>query len=250
MITGIAMFGAIFHQQCTISAYHYEIVTWMFLISIVTTASTSFIGISTASFRGTGRKIALGCRLLAILTLVSLCSVFPNQVRTSRTGWPRFHQPAMGTAAICYLRGNEVDLGSQPQLARNGSPFVLGLVSVAVTVTVGFGLRFLPFPTWIAAIISIIPAILLILAVIFAGYNIASLRTEAYMHFLPGDNESEWGFGQIIPVVLLVLPLIAFLQTLSGKVFVVRPPFAEPLLMFRLPSTTPNAVCRTLQCRN
>lgn len=46
--------------------------------------------------------------------------------------------------------------------------------------------------------------------------NVADLRNQASKHGRDGD-EDTWGYGQILPMLLLALPLLAFLELLSRK---------------------------------
>lgn len=57
-------------------------------------------------------------------------------------------------------------------------------------------------------------------ASIYGGIRMLTLRAKAREIFYPDGTlnpESIWGFGQIIPVVLLSLPLIGFLESLTDR---------------------------------
>ncbi|CAI7627449.1 unnamed protein product [Penicillium crustosum] len=50
----------------------------------------------------------------------------------------------------------------------------------------------------------------------YAGHSVIRERTEAAHQGRQGD-ESEWGFGQVMPVLLLAIPFFQFVEELCSR---------------------------------
>lgn len=117
-MTGFALFAATRAHICTLTAYHFQILCWLFaLVGVSTISSTLLVvdksavdlfgpGRDPAACKGRRRRIAFMCvRILALLAFLVVISFFPITLASSWT--PKFPQPALSIRAFCYFNDNK-----------------------------------------------------------------------------------------------------------------------------------------------
>lgn len=230
LVVSIALFVATFYQICNISAYHFEVACWLLTTSALVGITNTVFGMIIEK-EGGGRtrssypyKTYLSLRFYAVLvvTLVALL-VVPSLQLASQSGWPSFHQPAIGTPAMCYLERNGRMEWRNAGLSRRSLPISTGVPAVFSILVFGWLLGVGPGPRSLARVcrdamgswlmpISLLVFVPLLVCLGFAYNDISRLRRTAISHLSPDFNENAWTFGQVVPVVLLVLPVISFFR--------------------------------------
>ena len=207
------------------SAYHYQVVCWIFAI-IVSTSSTSvaslvaFFAWKDRAGRWKKRRIT-GCliRLALLFTLVILGLEPLWYAQHSRSGFPEFPEPLMGARAVCFT-GFDAPSSRDTGLGSYARAFwmTLGaaLFSIVVCILKVLADLFIIAEHWIKPIFLFISQVPAVVTYGYAIYNIRFLRGKARDIFQPDENEDFLGFGQIVPLILLALPFVALLESAAG----------------------------------
>ena len=236
MITGLSLVIATrWYMGCTISAYHYDIVCNLVLMSVVThLCAVTFI---TPYFQHLGLGL---CRIvLILLTFLFAGFMFAERNNTSfPTGKPSYaptnstHVPNLIAPAACFVSGN-INITNQAEktfMIMKGSSHVSGFPEYIIL------LVFTLLSLGVAAIYSCVtpeksPRIMWWLwwfrvPLLLAAWAIAIATTSEFwlmriwMHdsIWPADNaEYDWTFGQFLPLLLMMLAGLAFVEAFSGK---------------------------------
>lgn len=220
---------------CTISAYHYDIVCNLVLMSVVThLCAVTFI---TPYFQHLGLGL---CRIvLILLTFFFAGFMFAERNNTSfPTGKPSYsptnstHVPNLIVPAACFVSGN-INITNQAEktfLIMKGSSHVSGFPEYVIL------LVFTLLSLGVAAIYSCVtpeksPRTMWWLwwfrvPLLLAAWAIAIATTSEFwlmriwMHdsIWPADNaEYNWTFGQFLPLLLMMLAGLAFVEAFSSK---------------------------------
>ena len=236
MVTGLSLVIATrWYMGCTISAYHYDIVCNLVLMSVVThLCAVTFI---TPYFQ----NIILGlCRIVLILLTLSFGAFMLAERNNASfpTGKPSYsptnstHVPALIAPAACFVSGN-INITNQAEknfMIMKGSSHVSGFVEYVILIV------FTLLSLGIAAIYSCVSpkeshrTIWCLwcfrVPLLLAAWGIAIATTNEFwqiriwMHdsIWPADNaEYSWTFGQFLPLLLMMLAGLAFVEAFSGK---------------------------------
>ena len=236
MVTGLSLVIATrWYMGCTISAYHYDIVCNLVLMSVVThLCSVTFI---TPYFQH--RVLGL-CRIVLIL-LTFLFAGFMFAERNNPgfpTGKPSYaptnstHVPNLIAPAACFVSGN-INIANQAEktfMIIEGSSHVSGFPEYIIL------LVFTLFSLGVAAIYSFVnpekhrkiiwwlwgfrvPLLLAAWAIAIATTcEFWPMRIWMHDSIWPADNaEYDWTFGQFLPLLLMMLSGLAFVEAFSGK---------------------------------
>ena len=239
LITGLAMLIAVqFHLGCSISAYHYDIVCNLILMSLVTHLAS--LAVISRYFS----KWLLGpSRAILIIVAFSLAGVMFAERDNTRfpTGVPKAiaasntTAPPLLAAAACFTSEN-ISIANQFSTQYDifeGSAHVTGLVEYAVLFIITiFGLLMAISQSIITSSspghahicarkwIFVFRLILLIGAwgIAIAAYlEFNSLRNWLAASPWPKDDgEHKWDFGQLVPCFLLLLTPFTFLEACGG----------------------------------
>ncbi|KAK0510211.1 hypothetical protein JMJ35_007605 [Cladonia borealis] len=236
IITGLSMLIATrFYIGCSISAYHYDIVCNLVLMSVVThLCSITFI---TPYLHH--RAILLGIARVLLIGLTFLFAGFMFAERNNHhfpTGKPHYAPtnrtqiPYLIAPAACFVSGNDniKNWVKEDLKILWGSMHVTGFTQYAILVT------FTVFSFSLAAISPLVcpkkhPRIksllwlarvpLLIAAWVIAGTTTGKfMQMRAWMHesIWPADaSEYDWTFGQFLPLLLMMLAGLAIVEAFS-----------------------------------
>jgi len=239
-----------FHSMCSITAYHYNIICDLVLMtSIVHFCSITaiehyfdqlWLGVLRAGF-------LLGTMILGIQLFVQRAREhFPLALPDDRS---EMQNTTMALAAVCMM-------DDSPLLA-NGTANGVGGSKFFTSAFVEYMLMIIFFV--VAIIVSIrhthnwkkdtdferteasyiIRGLLMVGAIgitIHVIYGVANLRSEMHSSGLFADDDSETSmdsFGQIIPLIMLALPVIQLIETSFGKYFSMLIWSSELILPFR-----------------
>ena len=236
IVTGLSLVIATrWYMGCTISAYHYDIVCNLVLMSVVThLCSITFI---TPYFQRSVLGIA---RVFLILFTISMASVMlakrsntsfptgkPNYAPTDRTRIPYLISPA-----ACFMLGsfNTTSEATGTLVKLRGSIHATGFVEYIILFL--FAIASIP----LAVIYSRVtperrPKIMWCLwwsrvPILLAAWVIAILTTyqfwpmRIWMHdsIWPANTaEYDWTFGQFLPLLLMMLAGLAVIEAFYGK---------------------------------
>ena len=228
-----------FKLGCSISAYHYDIVCNLILMSLVTHLASLVV------IRRYFSNWLLGpVRVIFILIVFSRAGVMFAERDNTRfpTGVPNASSssnttaPPLLAAAACFTSENINDtsqFGAELDVLK-GHDRVTGLVEYAVLFIIAvFGLIMATTQSVMTALsrghaylsarrwVFVFRLILLIgaWAIAIAAY----LKFNSLRHWLAAspwpedDAEVEWDFGQLVPCFLLFLTPLAILEALGGK---------------------------------
>ena len=235
MITGLSLVIATRWMGCTISAYHYDIVCNLVLMSVVThLCAVTFI---TPYFQ----HLVLGlCRIvLILLTLFFAGFMFAERNNTGfPTGKPSYsptnstHVPTLISPAACFVSGN-INITNQVEktfVIIKGSSHVtgfpqyvillvftllsLGIAGIYSFVTPGKSPRIMWWLWWFR-----VPLLLAAWAIAIGTTNeFWPMRIWMHDSIWPADNaEYNWTFGQFLPLLMMMLAGLAFVEAFSGK---------------------------------
>ena len=236
MVTGLSLvITTRFYVGCSISAYHYDIVCNLVLMSVVThLCSITFI---TPYFHHIGLGVA---RIVLILLTFSFAVYMlaernnpsfptgkPNYAPTNSTRIPYFTAPA-----ACFMSGN-INITNHAEktfIVLKGSSHVSGFIEYVIFFI------FAPFSLVLAIIYSCVtpekrPKLMCVLwwfrMPILVGAWVITIATmhefwsmRAWMHKSkwPADTaEYDWTFGQFLPLLLMMLSGLAFIKAFYGK---------------------------------
>lgn len=252
LITGCAVLAATFSQQCTMSVYHSEIVSWMMpvILAVGFLAPTSIIasiplqekwrGWEEIRFRGAEKHRIILTIVRAILTLVMtvFSFIYLGGVATSRSGWPHYaltrrNDPLAVTNAVCYMRNNGP---SKTGLEHKHVIEMVILATYFFAWVIFFEMFFRRMilksirvnPTWNSDgwRFTLLTHGVLWMSCSLLFYSVVSLitiydlRRKARDRFFAKDQlspEDEWGFGQFIAIILIILPVKAFMDAWIGE---------------------------------
>ena len=226
-----------FYIGCSISAYHYDIVCNLVLMSVVThLCSITFI---TPYLHH--HAILLGIARVLLIGLTFLFASFMLAERNNHhfpTGKPDYAPtdstqiPKLIAPAACFVSGND-NIGNwvkEDFKILRGSKHVTGFAQYAILVTFtvfSFGLaatypRVCPIKhprimslLWLARVPLLIAAL-----VIAITTTREFMQMRAWMHdsIWPADaSEYDWTFGQFLPLLLMMLAGLAIVEAFSGK---------------------------------
>ena len=225
---------------CQISAYHWDIVCNFLLMSIVTHLSS--LAVISAYFS----NLILGsCRIILILIVFAFSGVIFSERNNSHfpTGVPDY-SPRNETApptflhhAACFTSSvtvaNQVpkafnDAFKRPERITGLAEYSILFVFTIISLLMAIAHSFVTSPARLAnkhlhmRRASCVLRIGLLLAAI--GIAIAACvqfnRLRKWMHasVWPADNnESEWTFGQLVPVFLMLLAPLQFIEAFAGE---------------------------------
>ena len=227
-----------FYLGCSISAYHYDIVCNLVLMSVVThLCSITFIH---PYFHH--RAILLGIARVLLIGLTFLFAVFMFAERNNPwfpTGKPSYAPtnstqiPKLIVPAACFVSGNnnitnwamkDIEITLSATMDSSGSIEYDILINFTI---VSFGVAAIyPFLTpekhpkfmrWLWW--TRVPLLMAAWATAIAAF-VKFWRMRTWMHnsIWPADNaENDWTFGQFLPLLLMMLAGLAFIEAFSGK---------------------------------
>ena len=229
-----------FYLGCSISAYHYDIVCNLVFMSVVThLCSINFI---TPYLHH--RAILLGVARVLLIGLTYLFAVFMFAERNNPwfpTGMPGYaptnstQVPKLIAPAACFVSGNNnitnwVSKDIEITLSAIGDVESSGAIEYDVLVIftlVSFGVAALnsrvtreKHPTMARLLRwARVPLLIAAWAISAAAFfKFWQLRTWMQNSIWPADKaENDWTFGQFLPLLLMMLAGLAFIEAFSGK---------------------------------
>lgn len=242
LITGLSILIAVrYFMGCEISAYHYDVVCNLVLMSVVTHLS------SLAVISGYFSNFLLGaCRIVLIIFTLGLAGVmfaerdnqyFPTGVPRSNASDPS-SPPQLLAPAACFTTNNVtfVNQISGQWNVLEGKTHISGLAEyVVLFIFTISGLVMAITHSYLSSSARkhvhlclrqwmFVFRIILLLGAI--GVAIAACHQfnalQDWMHASPwpaDNNEREWNFGQLVPLFLILLAPLQFIEALTGKLF-------------------------------
>ena len=237
MITGLSLvITTRFFVGCSISAYHYDIVCNLVLMSVAThLCSITFI---TEYFH----HIWLGIARIVLIVLTFLFALYMLAERNNPgfpTGKPNYDPadstriPYLTSPAACFMSSN-VNITNRAEKVRhvlNRASHASGFVEYVIFFTfapVSLLLRMISsyvtsrkHPRWWESLlwcfrVLILPAASAI--AIAATLQFWHMRTWMRESKWPADTaEYDWDFGQFLPLLLLMLAGLEFIKAFGGK---------------------------------
>lgn len=247
LTTGFALIFALSEQACTISAYHYDLVCAMLLMSFVTHLNTL---VSIPTFIHKGKLLAL-YRCAALITQIVLISMIFSA--RNRAAFPTRPSSLAIMPACCFMNMNASDwLG----LADAGE-FVTHLNStktntsgteifsqagrssafgqyIALIVFMGFtaviaGVNWLEarevdlhrWLRWVKLFLAATVSVATLALTVWAYQTYNSLRAgmEIEEWYRLGEEKTAWTFAEIVPLALLASTSITLVKALTREYF-------------------------------
>ncbi len=235
LVTGYALFAAIYTQRCQITAHHLQVLGW--LSATICISSMLMLWSSKGTFKAAllgvfsyneGWRLrftyfaVVGGRGLALLGVYVLSIIVPFQVL--RTKMPSNEQPAIALPAYCFML-DDYPPRFRDRTTNSGSPFWLSLLSLL-----------LPLPPLVLNHICQVllnsesPSreIIFVVGDFFGTFwSIVTTFPLLYHMFLswtrslpnidPSTSETEWSFGQVVAMVVALVPFLAFFEAICGE---------------------------------
>lgn len=232
LFLGYALFGAAHIKRCQLTTYHVKLLSKLFIVifsSVFNSAmSTAYICLKSwgRENRGLRRvRVSLIVRCVSAVALVALLATSVLFLASTET--PKFNQPAMAVPGYCFAKKYfEIKSQVEDLIGHNYTDLILGLVAM-VSAIAYFILAILknqrrmkaetPGSRWILRFATVI------LIALNLGYNtviLVRLWNEwqgAQAYLAKNTSEKEWGFGQIVPVIMLINPILSLLDALTGR---------------------------------
>ena len=248
IVAGIALLLAVNAQACEISAYHYNLVCTMLLLSAITHLN-AFVSISDFIFKG--KSVAIN-RLIAIVIQLVLSGVVLSARNTE--GFPS-KPGALGALPVaCFENMNAMhslgleDFANLTQnvtglglnTTYNASQIVsnihaatsagtgLGEYITLIVFTI-FALLFLlmemalaqffrkPDPHWSCIVLSFASTIASIVIVSLVHKRYHQLRSEMEIDaWFDSEAQGKWTYSQIVPLLLLASGSITLVKAITG----------------------------------
>ena len=236
LVAGFSILVATSFAACDISAYHYNLVCTMVLMSLVTHINT-LVNIPNFICKG---WIVGTYRILAIVAMVILSAILFSARNTST--FPVSAGPLSVLPAVCFeARNGTTDLGfgdafdylnssmthqnfvSSPKSGFAQYGVLLGFFAFALVMLVLDGLKKMccepgPFKHWATWVFRLIPTIVSILIVIYATSQYSGLRSAMEVdQWYRIDLDNDKTVSQILPMALLASSSIAVAKAFLGK---------------------------------
>ncbi len=257
LITGIAIYAAVRAHSCSVTMYHFKLLCWLFVVLISNCSAiyrTGQMAIwyqlkeltkqrlasapSTVAPPARWRRYVLYVRGNFMLLLVILMSMYLWTFALRRS--PDFPQPAIAGPAHCFMAGS----GARryyASLQRERKPLAVAFLgALAPSLSLGFAHSVVFGLSFVRADISsegdsdeinerdtpkkrLLRRLQAVEGLIYVACNITGIvfafkeRNKAKKYIDPTSSEREWAFGQIVALVLLGTPLLAFIEVLTGK---------------------------------
>jgi hypothetical protein len=210
LITGIGVQISAYIKICDISLYHLRIIACLGLLSTVTHFLTLILLREYFANRTSLRNLRIAFMAINFILMVNMIVVYLAY---------NHHTLGLTSPAMCFYRpgGRNRAVGTIMASIFGALGVLLSLGAACFTLTARHMNTVLSFAaTWI-----ILPAyIITVLVITPIGLSGAQAITsnKTLVPINPGGSEKEWGFGQILPLLLLLLPLLTALEILSGKI--------------------------------
>ena len=234
LVAGYSILVGTSFAACDISAYHYNLVCVMVLMSLVTHINT-IVNIPNFLFRG---WLVGTYRLLAILAMVILSAVLFSARNTST--FPISAGPLSILPAVCFeARNGTSDLGlgdAYGFLSSNHQSFIsspksgfaqygvlMGFFAFALVMLALDGMKKMccspgPLKHWITWIFRLVPTVVSLLIVIYASTQYSGLRNSMEIdQWFRVDLNDDKTFSQILPLALLASSTIAVAKAALGE---------------------------------
>jgi hypothetical protein len=215
LIMGYAIFGAAHFKRCSVSIYHVKLLSRLCAL-IVLCACSIFISTYQIAPRDTRKNkwvwVVIGFKIVASFVL-AVISCYPSLFLIT-TQTPKISQPAMAVPGYCYtensftFRPNVQDKvgGNFEDFGIAGSTWVVFVVTMILfkylvtsrKVVCGIGLGIIAMFVWMVV-------------------RLFQMWHEAQPYLQEGTSETDWGFGQVVSVILLIGPILTFFQTITGQ---------------------------------
>jgi len=225
VITGYALLFAGFfrYQGCQISVYHYQLIRTMSMLSILTHASVLQVlaGYSAKWSKTMGLirgVIILGFDFM-FLRFVDLGHKMPGGQNRYVSLPVACYYPYSGNAAFVDKNAPWNNSGSNPRLDSSLIGIAFGLAFITICLSA------LSISPWLREKIDryhcyFLRLLIQTLGIVgFAGYYTSKLMHdwtsplgETVVPPLADSSQSDWGFGQIVPTVLLGATVLTFIQ--------------------------------------
>ena len=235
MVTGLSLVIVTrWFIGCTISAYHYDIVCNLVLLSVIThLCAVNFI---TPYFPrplpARFPDFILGqCRMVIILFTLSVGYSLLAERNTPYfpTGKPDYaptnstHVPYFIAPAACFMLSNNNDAtkGSSHATGHTQYNILVAFTILSSVVTLIYSWitpKKYPRVMWCLWLFRV-PLLLAALGVAIGTTN-QFMQMRKWMHdsVWPADDaESTWTFGQFFPLLLMILAVLALLEAFTGK---------------------------------
>jgi hypothetical protein len=226
LITGYAVFGAAYYKRCSLSIYHIKMLSKLeaLIFSCAWASFASTFHVLMHSLKREKRGWALGpFKLISLFGLVVISVIGPIFLMNTET--PKFRQPAMAVPAYCFTPNSFTVLPKvEGKVGRYSTDFLMGfaifippfIYSIMACVREYRKVRFGNFGK--AVMLMLLGASFAFIVLII--WDLFTSRDEAQDYVNKDTSEKDWGFGQVVALVLLIGPLWTLLETFTGR----RPP--------------------------
>jgi uncharacterized integral membrane protein len=245
LVAGISLLVAINSQACNISAYHYNLVCTMLILSAITHLNT-LINIPDFIFKG---KTVATQRLLGIAVQLGLSGIVLSGRNTST--FPTKASALAAMPAACFENMNATDsVGfgdfidfAQNATAGSNASEIWDNMQAATTSTSGLGeyitlvvfvifailfliMEFVDavfFPNsylhWLSIVLSTCSVVAgaIITTISMTRYNELRNGMEGNDQWYAKGDEEQWTYSQIVPILLLASGSITLVKAITGK---------------------------------
>lgn len=213
LLFGLALFIATTRLRCKMDLYHFDVVLYMFIVI----AATCLISINTIVrllHDDPTAKAAHIYRLVLLLVVFMLCSVYPWGSDAFLPDQPKPSSAYMAFKAVCFL-------GKGTRKFSDDNPFTM-IVALSCGLLFTVALAFVDriFAKCSGTMWKLLRVFLpvcefgyFLTIVYFASRRIIGIQKSA-QEYINGGSEQDLTFGQIVPIVLLGLPVHTLIESL------------------------------------
>jgi hypothetical protein len=230
-------------ERCSLSIYHLRLLSYLFVVIFTTSiavlwarrrrtvSAVSHLWAWLARSQPVSDCSAITIALVRDTLASALCaaSFAVLTILVSEIRAPYFDQPAMAVPAFCFLR-NTIPHALRPALKGRLFPktFIGVTVGILLSIVVVYFMVFVIVLRRRSTSLDVrrcssslgVGCIfvigLYILTLIVAPMGYMSDRGHAQQFIDQATAENAWGFGQVIPVFLLLVPIFTFVGALTG----------------------------------
>ncbi len=241
LVTGFAIFVALCLEQCSLTIYHLKLLSFLFVMIFATSGTLLWAGRFRSSRvvlqlwawaahskpMNNWVAIAIVMCCLTLMAVLGAASFAIAMIAFMNGRFPSFSQPAMAVQAFCFLPDKFPSELHKHVDTYNKAQHLAGLVMGASVSCFGFHClmycrrdRADPVNRGRSSLCHACFRM-----AVFSGHAlVCGLATVQYLrewtvaqkYIDPATSEKAWGFGQIVPVMLLVVPILSFFGASIG----------------------------------
>lgn len=211
LITAIGVQVSAYIKICTISLYHFRIVACLGLLSTVTHFLTLVVLREYFLKRPFLRTLRIVFMVINFILIVNTIIIYLGYNHSTLS---------LTSLAMCYYRPH----GRAPALDVLAPAF---FASLGVFVSLGWGIFAMImrtmssvagfFTVWVMVPVYVVTVLVITPIGLSGAQAIVSRSGTTLVPIASGSSEKDWGFGQILPLLLMLLPVLSALEILSGE---------------------------------